>query len=282
MGKMCLTKRGIIVIDEKKVSIMTKISIYEKHESKKAIAKSRYYKSDYVRFNVLKTWVAVTVGFWAIVGSYVYMYFDDILTKINETDYFDVMYKLLGRYVLVCALYFLFASLVYTLKYELERPGLARYNANLKDLIELEGGPMHHAKMVADSDIDNSIETKAEIKSEKEKQNQSSKSTEAGGQHADMRRKVNRADILRAQEEQLQKDREAQIIENVRLRNERIAAQSEAKIRQQQRYEEDRRAIMEKRRQLEQEQMEKLRAESMQRMNRQNHIYDSDTERREN
>lgn len=256
---------------------MTRLAIYEKKEEREAIALSKYYKNDYVRFNVLKTWVAATVVYWTIIGLYAFMYFDDILAKINDIDYFAAMYKLLFSYIVVCGVYFVFASVLYSYRYEKAKPGLAKYNSDLKDLIELEGGPMHHAKAVNDSSVDNSeAETGRTPKTSKPAAQAEHKNGQAVSDAAP-RTKVNKAEMFRQREVEIEKDREQQIIENVRKRNERIAAQNDAKLRERQRYEDDRRMIIEKRKQLEQAQMEKLRAESLARMNRQNHTYNSDT-----
>lgn len=264
------------MIDQNKVGIMTKLAIYEKKEEREALALSKYYKSDYIRFNVLKTWVASTVVYWTIVGLYAFMYFDDILAKINDIDYFAAMYKLLFSYILVCGGYFVFATLLYGYRYEKAKPGLIKYNSNLKDLIELEGGPMHHAKAVSNSAVDN-----AELEEKKAAREKTTQVEQQAKQNTAPRPKVNKTELFRQREVEIEKDREQQIIENVRKRNERIAAENEARLREQKRFEDDRRMIVEKRKQLEQAQMEKLRAESMARMNRQNHIYNSDTKRGE-
>lgn len=269
------------MIDESKVSVMTKIAIYEKNESRDALRMSRYYKNDYVRYNVLKTWVAVTVAFWTIVGSYVYMSFEDLLGQLNGMNYFDSMYGMLSKYVIVCVVYFLFATLVYNIKYELARPGLVQYNSDLRDLIELEGGPRHHKGTRKKHNTNGSKKGTKRIRDALE--------------NAEMKNdpfatpmisipgtKINRVELLRMREKEAQREREQQILENVRIRNERIAAQSAAKIKQQQRYEEDRKAIQEKRKQLEQQQMERMKAESMKRMNRENHMYKQDIEEDKN
>ena len=43
------------MVDEKKTILMTKLAIFEKHEKNKSLVVSKYYRSDYVRYNVLKT-----------------------------------------------------------------------------------------------------------------------------------------------------------------------------------------------------------------------------------
>ena len=103
------------MVDEKKTILMTKLAIFEKHEKNKSLVVSKYYRSDYVRYNVLKTWVAVTVLYWSLIAGYIVMAFDSILEKLNDLDYFGIVYKMLGGYVAVCAIYFVFAFILFVL-----------------------------------------------------------------------------------------------------------------------------------------------------------------------
>ncbi len=244
------------MIDESRVKLMTKLAIYEKNEGHRTVPMSRYYKKDYVRYNVLKTWVAATVVYWSVFAAYIYMSFEDVLTKINELDYFDIMYKLLIGYAAFCVLYYLFSSMVYGYRYEKAKKGLAEYNGNLKKLIAIESGEDISNKVVVtkDSDLEEVVESKAKA--------------------ANPRVRVNRTELVRNQQELEEKKKEQQIIENVRRRNDRIAMQNETLIRQQRQAEEDRRRIRERRQQLEREQMDRLRIQQMQKMQqRQNYSY---------
>ena len=248
------------MLDENKIKLMTKLAIYEKHETDGELVMSRYYKHDYVRFNVLKTLVAATVVYWTIVGAYVFMEFDSLLAKINDIDYFDLMYKLLGWFVAFALIYFAFASVLYNYRYIKAKPGLIKYNSNLKDLIELEGGPMHRTKVVKDSSIETSV-------------SQSVEKPRTGAGTTPKRQTVNRTQIVQQRMQQQEKSREQQIIENVKMRNERIAAQNQARIKREQEVEEERRRIQERRKELERAQLEKIRNQRMQQMARQNHTY---------
>ena len=89
------------MVDEKKVALMTKLAIFEKHESNDSLVLSKYYKNDYVRYNMLKTLISATIVYWSIVAAYVFMRFDQMLAEINKIDYFDLVYKLLLWYVMV-------------------------------------------------------------------------------------------------------------------------------------------------------------------------------------
>ncbi|MCM1288807.1 MAG: hypothetical protein NC240_10905 [Clostridium sp.] len=250
------------MVDENRVKLMTKLTIYEEKQTHKAIAMSRFYKRDYVRSNVLRTWVACTVVYWAVFAAYIYMHFEDVLAKINEYDYFDIMYKLLAGYVIFCAAYFVFSSLVYGYRYEKVKSGLAEYNGNLKKLIAIDSGEEPLVKVVDDSAI---------------------VSEEVNTNHNDakhQRLKVNRTELMRKQQKLEEEKKEQEIIENVRKRNERVAEKNEILSRQQREAEEDKRRIRERRLQLEREQMERLRTERlrrMQEMNRQNHTYNDES-----
>lgn len=246
------------MVDERKVGLMTKLSIYEKHEKSRSLVLSRYFKSDYVRYNVLKTWIATTIAYWTVVGAYVMMSFDDILAELNNIDYFDVMYKFLGYYVVCCAVLFLFSSLVYKYRYSKAKPGLIKYNSMLKDLIELQGGPMRRGKMVANSDIKVEVPEQTMDTIVTPKQNP--------------KNRVSRSEIVKRRLEEEEKIKEQQIIENVKKRNARIAARNEEELRRQQEILQEKQRIQQHRQQLEKEQLERIKNERMN-SNRENHTY---------
>lgn len=246
------------MIDERRVGLMTKLSIYEKHEKNKSLVLSRYFRNDYVRYSVLKTLIATTVAYWTVVAAYVMMSFDDILAELNNIDYFDVMYKFLGYYVVCCLVLFVLSSLVYKYRYSKAKPGLIRYNSMLKELIEAEGGPMRKSKMVAASDMKVVAERKKETDLTGAKQNPSNR--------------VNRSEIVKRRIEEEEKIREQQIIENVRKRNERIAAKNDEELRKQQALLQEKKRIQQRRQQLEKEQMDRIKSEHMN-LARVNHTY---------
>lgn len=254
------------MIDEKKVALMTKLEIFENKERDKSLVMSKFYKNDYVRFNVLKTIVAATVVYWLAIGMYAYMGFDQILQKINSVDYFDVMYKLLGGYVAFCVCYYLFATLVYNYRYFKAKKGLINYNVNLKKLIELEDGGASKGKVVDNSDL--SI-TAVEKKPLENVQNEG----DVVSNPRPARQTVSRSEMVKQRMLAEEKRKEQEIIENVKKRNERIAAQNEEKLRQERLLQQERQRIQERRRQLEREQMEKIRNERMDQFERENHEY---------
>lgn len=218
------------MIDENKVRLMTKIAIYEKKEGNKNLLISKFYRSDYVRFNVLKALVAATVAFWLVVGAYAFIKFDELLAKVNDVDYFDVMYKLLGAYVFFCLGYFFFAQIVYSYRYSIAKPGLIRYNVNLKKLIEAYGVKKKKkknknnkivGKVIDDEELDLELE-EAPLQTEKVR--------------------IKRTDMISKRKEQEEEEKKQQIIENAQRRKEWLATKAAEKA------ENDRKKIEERRR----------------------------------
>ena len=248
------------MVDEKKTILMTKLAIFEKHEKNKSLVVSKYYRSDYVRYNVLKTWVAVTVLYWCVIAGYIFMTFDSILEKLNDLDYFAVVYKMLGGYVIICAIYFLFAFVMYNYRYKKARNGLVQHNINLKELIHADDPPEMQRRMVDDT-------------------KRTTDDVSAARAHAPQqasRANVSRSEMVQRQLQAQQERKNQEIIENVKRRNERISEKQQEEAQRQREMEEERRRIRARRAQLEREQLERIRQEQ-QGMYREDHVYNTNT-----
>ena len=51
------------MINKDKVAVMTKMAAYEAGDGRKNLAVCSYVRGDYVGFQMLKTWIAVTIAF---------------------------------------------------------------------------------------------------------------------------------------------------------------------------------------------------------------------------
>ncbi len=203
------------MVNEKKVSLMTKIAIYEKKEGNRNLQMSKFYRSDYIRYNVLKTLVAATVVYWAVVGAYVYIKFDELLAKINELDYFGLMYKLLGGYVAFCLIYFFIGEFVYSYKFYKAKKGLVRYNVNLRRLIELEGGKKRRKKKKPT--IVGTVVEEDELEFDEPVKNNTSV-------------RIKRSDMVSKRMEDADTAKRQQVMENAQKLKEKYAAREEARL----------------------------------------------------
>ena len=125
------------MLDEEKIKLMTKITIYEKNEDTADLTMSRYYKEDYVKYHCLKTLVSVTLCYWLVFALYILINFEEVLNTLNTMDYFKVISRLMFGYVIAMGVFYLYAFIFYNFKYSKAKKGLVEYNSNLKKLIKL-------------------------------------------------------------------------------------------------------------------------------------------------
>lgn len=124
------------MLNEEKVILMSRIAIYNESLGREDLEKGKYFQSDYVKLNCLKTLVSTTVLFVVAAAAYIYYNLADIMEKLTEIDYLQLATRILGGYALVCVLFVLFAWGLYTYRYVKAKPKLIKYNQNLKKLIE--------------------------------------------------------------------------------------------------------------------------------------------------
>lgn len=125
------------MVNEDKVKLMTKLAIYESTKGKKQLNISKYYKRDYVRYNMFKTAVTATLAFFMILGGYILINAEELLLKLNEMDLLHEATKLGIIYAVFVIGYMVIARLVYARKYEKVKPDVIIYNHNLKKLKEM-------------------------------------------------------------------------------------------------------------------------------------------------
>lgn len=125
------------MINEEKVKLMTKLAIYESKKGKKQLNISKYYKRDYVRYNMFKAVVAATVSFIMLLAIYVLVNAEDLLMSLNELDFMKEATKLGILYVVFILIYMIAARIIYARRYEQVKPDVIIYNHNLKKLKEM-------------------------------------------------------------------------------------------------------------------------------------------------
>lgn len=125
---------GSTMLNNKKIRVMTKLALYEKKEGKEDIRLSKYYKNDYVRLEILKTIVNVTVGYALIllmIGIYKAEY---IISKAVSLDFIRIGQYILGFYIIIMSIYVIGSIIGYSIKYDKSRKTLSKYFKSLKRL----------------------------------------------------------------------------------------------------------------------------------------------------
>ena len=125
------------LIDEEKVTLMTRMAIYERKEGKHAIEQTSYYKRDYVNYNVLKSMIWGLIGFLLIVGMVCAVNIETVVTDVLDANYKSIAILLaccLGGFLLC---YYLIARILYSYRYDKMKKSVTNYRKGLKKLQEI-------------------------------------------------------------------------------------------------------------------------------------------------
>lgn len=122
------------MLNNKKIRTMTKLALYEQLDGKEDIRMGKYYKTDYVRLQMLKTVVSVTVGYILIlilIGMYKAEY---IISNLVTFDFVRIGQYILGFYIMIMAVFVTGSIIGYSFKYDKSRKDLSKYYKALKKL----------------------------------------------------------------------------------------------------------------------------------------------------
>lgn len=122
------------MLNNKKIRLMTKLAIYEKEDGKEDIRLGKYYRVDYVRYQLLKTIVAVTFGYLILVLMTILYNIEYLIAEAVVLDYATIGKNMLGIYLILLLVFGGSAALGYTIKYNQSRKKLAKYYLLLKRL----------------------------------------------------------------------------------------------------------------------------------------------------
>lgn len=122
------------MLNEKKIRLMTKLALYEESEGKEEMKMDRYYRIDYIRYQVLKSVLCVTIGYILILLA-VFIYQSEYMLDNITT----IAYKQTGMYII---LVYLFLILFYSFitgvisyfHYERSKKKMKWYKKHLKTL----------------------------------------------------------------------------------------------------------------------------------------------------
>ena len=121
------------MLDNRKISIMTRLALYEKEAGREDFRLAGYYQSDYVRFQMLKTFFCMTLGlgiFAGMLAAYKVEYF----LHEAEKDYVRFGLLLLAVYFLCLLVSEIMTVLLASHHIRSSRKRLGKYYNNLRSL----------------------------------------------------------------------------------------------------------------------------------------------------
>ena len=123
------------MIVKDKVSLMSKMAIFEKSPKGKAVLRDiSYFRADRIRWDLLKTGASVTVGYALVLGLIILYNLEYLIKNATTLNYKDIGIKTLGVYLVVMVVYLVFTFLYSTYRYGKSRKKFLKYNKLLSKL----------------------------------------------------------------------------------------------------------------------------------------------------
>ena len=125
------------MVNKRKVRLMARTAMYEKHDGCNELKKAGYFKSDYVGAHMLLTGAAVTVGYFICILLVCIYRFEYIINNLTRLDYRQIMNNAIIIYVLLLIAYLVIAYFIYSVKYTNSQSGVRFYISRLKKIDKL-------------------------------------------------------------------------------------------------------------------------------------------------
>lgn len=125
------------MLNKERIILMTKMASYEENEGKQNVAIGKYFRSDYITVQVLKSILSVTIAFAIVFALFVFYDFEVFMQDIYKMDLVTFAKKVLMYYGITVVAYGVLSYVVYSYRYSKAKKSLKCYYHNLKKLNSL-------------------------------------------------------------------------------------------------------------------------------------------------
>ncbi len=125
------------MLNEERIVLMTKMASYEGNEGKKNMQIGKYFRSDYIAIQVLKSIVSATICYAICFALYIFYDFETFMQNIYKMDLVGFARNVLMYYAITVVAYSVVSYVVYSWRYTKAKKSLKCYYSNLKKLYSL-------------------------------------------------------------------------------------------------------------------------------------------------
>lgn len=122
------------MIRANKVKTMTRAAIFEKKETRGALAISRFFMSDYVVYGLIKSAISITIAFALAVGMWVIYHAEELMTEKSVEDLLALGKQGIVLYAIVLVVFLLASLAVYCVRYRSAQKRVKGYRSHLRKL----------------------------------------------------------------------------------------------------------------------------------------------------
>lgn len=125
------------MLNEDRIILMTRLASYEAGEGKKNEAIGRYFRSDYIGVQVVKSVISASIAFAVLFGLYILYDLETLMTEIYRMDLFVFAKNILLMYAVTVVGFAVLTYAVYAYRYSKAKKSLKNYYNNLRKLASL-------------------------------------------------------------------------------------------------------------------------------------------------
>lgn len=126
------------MLNEEKIQLMAKLSMYEEQTGKKALSSNKYFQNDYIAMQMIYTGLSVSFAYFLCIALWVVYKVDYFMDELMNIDLMRLVQQILIIYIVVLLIYSLISYVVYSLKIRHMQEGNRDYAQNLKTLYLIE------------------------------------------------------------------------------------------------------------------------------------------------
>ena len=125
------------MVNKRKVRLMARTAMYEKHEGKKELKNVMYYRNDYIGMHMLFAGIGITGGYLLTLVLICMYKFEYIMNNLTKIDYRKLGSTLIVTYVLMLIAAQVIAYFIFSMRYNEYEDGRRMYINRLKKIDKL-------------------------------------------------------------------------------------------------------------------------------------------------
>jgi len=122
------------MLQQEKIRLMTDLAIYEKRNASDVFKINNYYRSDYILWHILLSFVRYTLCALILLGLYIVFKADTLFYNINLSGIQETLLHIARLYITGLAAYLVITWIVSDRRYKKARKGILLYATKLKRL----------------------------------------------------------------------------------------------------------------------------------------------------
>lgn len=115
------------MLNENKIKIMTYLAKEEKKEHEEDFRIMNFYKYDYIRYNLLKNFLSVTVGYVMVLGLAALYKAEYLIANLVLLDYKTIGAVVIGVYFILLVIYSVATVFTCSMQYEKSKRHVGKY-----------------------------------------------------------------------------------------------------------------------------------------------------------